>query len=512
MVCRGSINASSGHSSGGYVNVALKSGTNELRGTLSFLVASGPMMTRNFFTNRFIFNPQTGPVTEEKIRANTPSPRWQRLNLSAGGPVLIPRLYNGRNRTFWLFGFTRNYRHRTAQRTYSTPTAAMREGDFSALLALGSQYQIYDPFTTRPSGAARFSRQPLPGNRVPAARIDPTARQLLKYFPQPNQPGTADFQNNFNSVSPDVQPLYQPVVRVDHHFSERWRMYARYTQSIFTGSTLNAIPDSPVLGQRRNRPHQGLACDNVFVLSPSVLLDLRYGYTFFQEYQCYSNQGWDLREFGFPESLLRQLDPPGIAFPNIQIRAMIPLGNDGGFRRKYYTHSLAGALSWMRGNHSLRTGADLRGLLDNTKTYGNVAPRMDFAETFTRGPLDNSPAAPFGQSMAMYLYGVPTGGWGDWNDSRAEASRFAAGYVQDDWRLTRRLTLNLGLRWEYEGPNTERYNRSTRDFDFLTPNPIPEAARRRYAAAPIPEPPPGGVPHCGRRDVRGSQWKPARHP
>jgi len=497
-----SYDAAVGHSTGGAVNISLKSGTNQLHGTAGAWLAKGPMVSRNFFLNKFIFDPATGPVTQEKIEANTPADNWWRTSVAVGGPVVVPKIYNGRSRTFWMFGYQSADRSQPVLSNVSVPTEAQRGGDFSALLRLGSQYQIYDPFTTTPSGA-RLSRQPLAGNLIPASRIAASAKGILKYYPLPNTGGTADGQQNFSVTAPKDQVLHQPVFKIDQNWSARDHMFFRYSRSDFNGKFDKFVADSTVRGRSRQRPHRGAALDNVWVISPAMILDSRYGFTWFREYQSFDNIGFNLTEFGFPASLTSQLDPQGVSFPQINVNGLLQLGNDGGFSQKYYSHSLLNTLSWTKGLHSVRFGADVRLLYDNSVTYGNVSPRMNFDQNYTRGPLDNSPNSPFGQGLASLLFGIPTGGFADVNDSRAESSKFYALFAQDDWRLTRRLTLNLGLRWEVEAPTVERYNRTTLDFDFKTPNPIEAQARAQYARSPIAEIPAaafhtlGGVTFAG---------------
>ncbi|MBM3745018.1 MAG: hypothetical protein FJW34_04395 [Acidobacteria bacterium] len=497
-----SYDAAVGHTTGGSINVSLKSGTNALHGTLGSWLSTNPLITRNFFTNRFIFDPRTGPVTPEKIKANTPTDRWWRYVASVGGPVLIPGVYDGRNKTFWQFGYQGHTRSQPVAQLVSVPTDAQREGDFSALLALNARYQIYDPYTTVPEGA-RFRRQPLPGNIIPRSRISAAAQKLVNYYPRANSPGTADFLNNYSISTPKEQIMKQPVARVDHNFSENHRMFVRYSHTHFEGWFDQYDPNSNIRGRRRGRPHRGVALDNVFVLSPQSVLDIRYGFTWFNEIQYFDNQGFNLKEFGFPDSLIGQLDSNGVTFPQIVTTGLLQLGNDGGFSQKYYTHTLLGLLTWVKGNHSVKFGSDSRLTFDNTKTYNNVSPRLDFGVNYTRGPLDNSVAAPAGQGLASLLFNIPAGGRVDLNDSRAESSGFYSLFVQDDWRLTSKLTLNLGFRWEYEAPLKERYNRTTRDFDFATPNPIQAAAQAQYARAPIAEVPAsqfrtmGGVAFAG---------------
>jgi hypothetical protein len=508
--------AALGHSSAGSINVTLKAGTNALHGAAGFFGSWTPLQARNFFTNKFIFDPATGPVTPEKIKANTPETTWLRGTVSAGGPVYIPNIYNGRNKTFFMYGFQNHNQQNPGQTQQTVPTEAQRAGNFSGLLALGSQYQIYDPMTTVPSGAARFKRDPLPGNLIPASRIDSVARSQLRHFPLPTDAGTTDGLNNFKAPGSNSRILYQHIVRIDHNVSQNHRLFARYSNSQFTAD-LGFIPGVDVVGRTRKRPHHGVALDNVFVLSPQVVFDVRYGLSWFREDETRPHAGWDLTEFGFPESLLRQLDPQGIAYPSIQISKYMALGDAGGWLRTNYSHSLLSVLSWSTGAHSLKFGADFRLPFETYHDYGNVAPRLDFAETYTRGPLDNSPAAPVGQGLASFLLGIPTGGWSDINDSRAESNRFYSAFVQDDWRVSRQLTVNLGLRWEYDNPLTERFNRTTRDFDFVTVNPIQTAASAKYATAPIPEIPVnqfrtlGGVTFAGAggnpRGIRDAYYR-----
>lgn len=266
-------------------------------------------------------------------------------------------------------------------------------------------------------------------------------------------------------------------------------MYARYSHSDFKGQFDELVEGSDVRGRFRERPHRGVALDDVMVINPRMVLDVRYGFAWFRENQYFANNGWDLSEFGFPESLTGQLDPRGVTFPLVSITGLMPLGNDGGFTRSNYSHTLLTVLNYIAGNHSFKFGFDGRMLLENAQNFGNVSPAITGNATYTRGPLDNSPLAPTGQALASFMLGIPSAGGVDVNDSRAERSRFTSFFIQDDWRVTQRLTFNLGLRWEYEGPIEERYNRSSRDLDLKTVNPIQDEARARYALAPIAEVP-----------------------
>jgi len=514
-----SYDASVGHTTGGEVNVTLKSGTNQIRGSVSAAFSDGPMMTRTFFTDQYIFDPTTGPITPAKIKANTPSVRWNRYSAVVGGPVYIPKLYNGKNKTFWEFGYQKHDRIRPLSGVNSVPTAAERSGNLSALLALGSQYQVYDPFSTVPAANGRFSRQPLPGNIIPASRIDPMAAKLIQLYPLPNTAGTVDGLNNWANTHGETQELTQPIVRIDQNFSDKFRMFGRYSQSDFAGHFDQFIPGSDVRGRDRRRPARSAALDGVWVLNPRTVLDIRYGFTWFNERQFFDNQGYDLASLGFSPSLISQLQfaAGGITFPQLSVDNYFQLGNDGGFNQIDHSHTLLTELTWMHGSHSVKAGFDGRLLYETYQNYGAVAPLLTFANTYTKGPLDNSTAAPTGQGLASFLYGIPSAGHVSYNASYADFSDFNGLYVQDDWRLSRKLTINIGLRWEYESPPTERYNRSTREFDFTTPNPVSQQALAAYALHPIPQIPVsafqtlGGVTFAGvggnPRGIRNPDWQ-----
>ncbi|MCL5745973.1 MAG: carboxypeptidase-like regulatory domain-containing protein, partial [Acidobacteria bacterium] len=219
------FDASAGHFTGASITMVLKSGTNDLHGTLFYSHLSRPLMTRPFFVNRSIYDTSTGPVTPDKVDLFWPYVRTNRYRATFGGPVYIPHVYNGRNRTFWTFGFDWLDRMRPEQQFFTVPTAAQRGGDFSSLLALGSQYQIYDPATIKPSGT-RFSRSPFPGNIIPASRISPMASKLIDYYPLPNTSGAADGGDNYFDARVRTIDYKSQIGRIDHQFNENHRIYA----------------------------------------------------------------------------------------------------------------------------------------------------------------------------------------------------------------------------------------------------------------------------------------------
>jgi hypothetical protein len=513
------FDATLGHAIGAVVNVSTKSGTNELHGTGYYI--DSRVRAIPWFSNRWLWDPTTGPVTPEKRKEAFPGWTYLRWGSTLSGPVALPKLYDGHNRTFWSLGYEGMHVERPGSVTGTMPTLAQRQGDFSELLRLGSRYQIYDPATIAPAPNNRYSRQPLPGNIIPASRADPVARKILPFWPQPNRAGTADGRDNYFNPQNRVWDWRSLMGRVDESFSEKHRAFVRLSNTQMDDLTQNIR--SPAIGNTQDRTRYSLALDDVYVFGPDLLFNIRYGITAQRQITGRIHQGFDLLTLGFPQNLVNEIrtknNVQGLAFPQVVVdgSAYTELGATGGSRFRTAYQTLGGTITRIAGNHSVRFGSEFRLQRESQYDYGNVAPRLEFAQTWTRGPLDNSPTAPIGQGLASFLLGLPTGGRININASRAEQSTFAALFFQDDWKLTRRLTLNLGIRYEYEGPVTERYDRSIRNFDFQTPNPIEPPAKANYARAPIAELPAdrfsakGGLLFAGVGGQPRGLWKPDRN-
>jgi hypothetical protein len=482
------FDASIGHFTGSHVNMVLRSGTNAFHGNLYFGHVSRPLMTKPFFTNRSIYDLSGGPVTQDKINRLWPYTVTNRYRANAGGPVWLPKVYNGRNRTFWMYGFDNLDRIRPEGAFFTVPTAAQRNGDFSALLRLGSQYQVYDPNTIATAPGGRTSRQTFPGNVIPAARLDPMAKKLTGFYPLPSETGSIDGRLNYSDPQARRIDYHSQIARIDHAFNDRHRLYGSLSWSYLLETWGNAFHNETT-GMLRNRKHRGLALDDVIALRSDLVLNLRYGLTRFVLWDRPKSLGYDIGSLGFPSALSGLIDSATTAFPEVVVDGFAGLGDPSGFKTITNYHTASGSLSHVRGTHSLRAGGELRVMQENNLNWGSIAPHLEFATLWTRGPADNSTAAPIGQGLAAFLLGRPTTGWMDRNASYAEQSEYMGWFLQDDWKATRKLTLNLGLRWEVEFPTTERFNRANRGFDFAAANPIEAAARANYAASPIPEVP-----------------------
>jgi Carboxypeptidase regulatory-like domain len=473
------FDASTGNTEGGVTNLTIKSGTNTLRGTVYF--AKTP---KSLFANDFFANANNIPLSDFD---------YNRYGGMAGGPMVLPG-YDGRGRTFFLYGFEGIHESRPRNNgTPTVPTEKMRTGDFSELLALGPQYQIYNPFTRRAVAGGRFQQDPFPGNIIPQHLINPVARAALEYFPLPRTAGNADGTSNFQNPSlPEDIKYANNTVRVDHNLTDKQRMYGRFSW-YDRNSNYNNYFGNLATGEWFKFISRQAAVDHVYVMTPSTVLNFRYGYNWFVRGTDSNpaNHDFDLTSLGFPASYNASI-PDGIRrFPRFDITGYQGTGVNGE-ERPNETHAFLATLNKSAGAHSIKTGMEFRQYRETDWFFANSQTgQFNFDSTWTRGPLDNSATAPgqLGQSFASFLLGLPSSGFVSRAASYDEKSQIWGFYVQDDWRVNSRMTVNLGLRYEYETPMTEVDNRSVRGFDAAAVQAIEAAARTRYALNPTPEVP-----------------------
>ncbi|MGH9310910.1 MAG: carboxypeptidase regulatory-like domain-containing protein, partial [Vicinamibacterales bacterium] len=465
--------AAVGNAMGATVNVVTKSGTNDLRGQVYEWFRGSKLDANNYF------DAKAGRAKRDY--------KDNRFGAAVGGPI-------ARSRTFYFANVEANPFEVPQPTTLTVPTERMRNGDFSELLALGSQYQIYDPATTRPhpTQAGRFIRDPFPGNVIPQNRISPVAREILGFYPLPNQQGTADGANNYtNPTAVAFETYYTATTRIDHNLSDRHRIYGRFSWD-FWEEEKNDRFDNLATGIFLNRKNRVFAIDDAYTIKNNLLMNVRAGFTrqLFPERR--RSRGFDLSTLGFSSSLVSLVPAEAATFPNVAFDGYEDLSGwesgDGFFTTDVY--NATGSLIWLVGNHNMKFGTEYRRYVENSSRFPTaVSPTINFGNTWTRGPLDNSAAAPRGQDFASFLLGLPTGG----SMSRAaeynERSSVLGLYAHNDWRVRDNLTLNLGVRWEIETPLTEKEDRMISGFDFTTPLPIADQVRANYARNPIPQVP-----------------------
>ncbi len=496
------FDASIGRTAGATVNVSTKGGQNDFHGQAWWWLRHSAFDTPTIYQNR----------SGIKI----PVYRDNRYGVSGGSQVYIPKVYNGTNKTFWHFTWEANKfgdPNVGGSMISTVPSAAWRTGNLSDLLRLGANYQLYDPATIAVAPGGRFSRQPLPGNLFPASRIDPVAKNLLALWPLPNQPGTADGRQNFFYSLPAQEDYWTMIGRVDHAFNEKNRMFVRFHRDYWEEDK-NRSFGNDVNGIILNRINRGISLDDVLMLSSTMVLNLRYGISAQEFPERRVSRGFDLGSLGFSSTLTGLVDKSLATIPRTAVGSLTSLSGweSGDGTTSSISHNAVANIAWMKGNHNVRFGWDFMVFREFRARYpGDVSPDLSFSNGWARGPLDNSPAPPVGAEFIALLAGIP-GGSLSTTASYAEQDVYNALYVQDDWKLNRKLTVTLGLRMEHESPITERFNRSVSQFDGVTSNPIEAQAKANYARNPIPELSPanfnvkGGVLFAGDQGAQRNYW------
>jgi hypothetical protein len=495
------FDAQQGHTSGATVNVTLKSGTNRVKGEGYYHYRDEVLSANDFFLER-----------AGRPKDNTD---YKRYGFSAGGPAWLGKAYDGRDRTFFFTAFEWLYDQFPEPGQFTVPTEAQRSGDFSALLSQG--IAIYDPLTAVRRADGRVERQPFQGNIVPSNRISAIAREVLRYYPLPNQAGDAQGRNNYIANNPRGDDFYSMNYRVDHGITDKQRFFVRYSRNNRRenrGNWTGEIDGVRPTGNFLFRINDALNVDHVWTISSSSLLNVRASWSRFQEPSIRQHQGlFDPGTLGFP-SAATQYFGSNKYFPSINLDQYADLGDTfaGGQNSEIYSFQPTWTL--MRGQHSFRSGYDFRVYLNESFPSVHSAGQYTFARgsVFTKGPLDNSPAPAIGTDLAALLLGMPSGGSIDRSSNRFSQVLYSGLFFQDDWKVSNKLTMNLGLRWEYEGAPYERSNRNVRGFDPDAELAITAAAQAAYAANPIPQIAPGAFRVRGGLQFAGDQHRGSINP
>jgi hypothetical protein len=435
-----SPSAKYGRTGGGLTTAVTKSGTNSFHGDLWEFLRNDKLDANNFFANR--------------SGASLAPFRQNQFGGAAGGPVI-------HDKTFF-FGSYEGFRQAVGG-TYllTVPTDLQRQGDFSQTFRSdGSLFTIFDPFTTRKDPATGgFVRNAFAGNRIPSNRFDPVAKNLLQYFPEPNLPGDAGTNtNNYLSQAGAHNSTDLFLGRVDHNLSLKQRIFARVSydrQNFQGGNVLGNIADFN--SDPFHNRHKGLTLSYTNVLSPSTILNVRYGLLREEQTNDSHSIGFDASTIGLPPSLTGQFEAN--MFPRFDIAGYTSLGTQyfSLVERNNTTHSLAANVSKVVGRHSIETGIDLRVIQGALFQAGWPSGQFAFDPGFTNGPDPNAGEGN-GNGFASFLLGTAGAGYASYDPHWMFSQRYYAFYLQDDIKVNRRLTLNVGVRYDYESPLSDRYN------------------------------------------------------
>jgi hypothetical protein len=442
-----SFSAEYGNTGGTVVNLVTRSGTNELHGSLFEFLRNSALNANSFFANR-------------SGRALVPFRRNQ-FGGAAGAPIFIPHLYNGRDRTFFFFHYEATRQSSQSTTLDTVPTALEKQGNFSDTRdAAGRLLTIYDPFSARQDAAGNWARDVFAGNVVPRSRMDPVAAYAMRFYPDPNQPGNAFTRlNNFFNSGSSTSNNYQTTIKIDHSFSSVQRLSARYSQYRVTNGAPNLWGNwmNPYdSGGSMDFTHNGSA-DYTHTINPTTILNVRWGVarqwgtrTPFCE-QC---PEFRIEDFGFRSSINTMIPP------NFQPEGYQALGTrpQARVRRGEDVNHFVGNLTKVFGGHNVKFGGEARVYRLNYAQPGWNSVSFNFSRAITmRDPFRSDSSQ--GNGLASMLLGWGSGGQQTVGAYSSFASKSYGWFLQDDWRITRRLTVNLGLRYELDLPRTERFDR-----------------------------------------------------
>jgi hypothetical protein len=392
-------------------------------------------------------------------------------------------VYHGKQKTFFFFAYdgTRNQDPRSGTR--SVPTAAERTGDFSqsytSTVTNGIRtrvpLQIYDPSSADSKGA----RTLYPGNKIPANQLSKVAQNILSYVPLPNVPsdGTSTDANNYIPSSSRQNKMADISARGDHTWNNSHKSFVSlgwYHEDELSGDDFH----NPSTGAYQHRMARTLQLDHVWTVSPTAILDLRSNLSRYEEPNNDKGIGFDVNSLGWPTTFTSQMAVP--SFPRIEgLFGTIGVSQAGSVTNTSY-YTWAGTLTKIQGNMTWKIGAEHWVLQQASKSVGTQGVYTFDNTNWTRQNALTSGGTGVGSSMASFLLGLPSSGSFPRNADAFWSQHFEAFYVQNDWRVTPRLTINLGLRYDWETPVTERYNRMTTAFDPTAVNPMSDAAQAAY--------------------------------
>ncbi len=503
------FDASMGHGTGITVSMMTKAGTNNYHGSLTETYwdqqwQAAPFFARQlYYTNIANAKAKGDTALAAKLSSVPILPAGYEHNYAAaiGGPLTIPKIINGRNKLFFFFAYngfkdSRSEEATTFNRT--VPGVNEKKGDFSQLLSIGPQYTVYDPLTVaaNPARPGQVVRVPFAGNIVPQARINnPLFKLYSSFYPNPNviQAPTQDPTNNYLATQQKWNLMYNGITnRYDYNINEKHRIFARWSWMAYheqrSDWTYETTPGININDQIRG--DLGANLDWTYTIGPRTVLDVNFGSSNRKNHAdpvvdlsykpsdvglpTYMDVRADSRHI-LPQVSMSGYNGMGIAYPTLDKLRLLTGKAD---------------LFHIRGNHTIRAGVDARGQYRNNSGGGTTSGAFNFDNALMRKDGDgNTASASLGLSYAAFMLGLPSSMSMAMNDSSSTFNLYTGYFVQDQWRISPRLSISVGFRVEYEMGPTERYDRAISAFDPTLKLPITAGAQAAYAASPVAEMP-----------------------
>ena len=471
------FDAQFGNTEGGVTSIVTKSGTNDYHGTVYYWIEPGGWAANDFFGNA---NRQARPYTYSN-----------RPGFTIGGPASIPKIYNGKNKTFFFFSFEQidDARPRFDANNIWAPTAAMANGDFSAF---NGKVQIFDPLTGNFDGSNVTGRTAFTNNIIPAGRINQVAKAVLPFIGGPKQAAPSPFVVNNNlrdsTLAEVMDPPYRNyTIRIDQTAGDNTKIFGRYSW-YNRKSTYNNYTNSIYVGDRFLFISKQGMIDAVHTFNANTVLNVRYGFNrFIRGSDAPEGQyGMDLTTLGFPASFNDAVGEGIRRFPRFDFTcqgctgATVGNGHTNEFR-PVSSHFTTAVLNRTMGKHSWRFGGEMRIYREDDSFKSNQqSGHFIFNNTFTRPGSATSNDFEGVQAFAAFLLGYPSTMQIVRASDYSEYSKTWGFFVQDDFRVSAKLTLNLGLRYEFEQALIERQNKSISDFDLSYTQPFQGQAQTNF--------------------------------
>ena len=451
-----------GRSGSGVVNLVYKSGTNDLHGSVFEFLRNSVLDANNWFSN-------ANKVPLASFKRN-------QYGTTVSGPLLLPKIYNGRNKTFWLFGYEAQRQRTASNLTTTVPTALQRAGDFSQTRnAAGNLIAVYDPATTTQTGST-FVRQPFAGNVIPSTRFDAVAANVVKYYPLPTGAGNPNTgANNYFAAGAAANDIDNFDGKVDENINDKNRFFVRASRRLDDSRPGSFFPDNLAIAQGGIKTYDTFinsAVDYTYSQSATLLFDIRAGFGRSTESRIPRGLDFDPTQLGFP-SYMNQARAQ--IFPGFSPAGYYGLGNGGQGQwgpAGYNTFFIGLNNTKVLSHHFVKFGFDWRVMQANISQGSDIPGTFNFARDFTQGPNANQASNSAGDALASMLLGLGSGQI-QLPRSVATQSEYYAWYIADDWKVTSKLTLNLGLRYSLDRPLTERYDRMN-IFDTSVASPLAE--------------------------------------
>lgn len=449
------FSAEYGQTGGAVVNMVTKSGTNDFHGTGYYFLRHADLNANSWFSNR----------------SGSPRPYFRRDQFGGvlGGPVI-------KNKTFFFGTYEYTRSKSPFSQTYSFPTMLQRDGDFSKTFnGSGQLMTIYNPFDTFTNASGNIERRPFAGNLIPKGMMDPVSLKALAYFPTPNQPGRPFTEtNNWFKEGVDQSSSHQMNAKGDHNFTSNDRLSGRYSYQKNQGNPVNLFGDqlAPAYtyngGPNRGSSH-AMVADYTRLQSATSILTFRYGFTY-STYARNPMQSFDLTQLGFPKYMLDQATFK--VFPTIAPEGYTDIGTEGWLimDRQEGVHHFSGSYTKILGGHNIKAGGESRFNFLDYAQPGYPSGQYSFGRGVTCKDRFSCPGNE-GNGTASMLIGWWTGNQFHIDPKVFTRSAYWGFYFQDDWKVTSKLTINLGLRYDFDVPRWETQNRQSY-WDLNAQSPI----------------------------------------